>query len=90
MVRATVPSPSCSTFLANVLNELLHFSNFIFISHTLTKVFSKMKLICYSATSLTLAYLLMLAMFPYELLIVTDRKAVKAKPVADWSTVNLL
>lgn len=56
----------------------------------LAKVFSKRKPISYSATSLTLAYLLMLAMFPYEPLIVTDCKAVKAKLVADWSTINLL
>lgn len=48
----------------------------------LYKLFTKLKLLCYSDKSLKLFHLLMLAVFPHKGHNVTDLRAMKAEPAA--------
>lgn len=71
-------------FLANVLKELLitFFHTQSSFHHTLAKVVSERKQICYDDKSLKLVYMLMLAVFPHKVQITSDFRAVKAAPAA--------
>lgn len=72
------------TFLANVLKELLitFFHTQSSFHHALAKVVSERKRICYDDKSLKLVYMLMLAVFPHKVQIISDFRAVKAAPAA--------